>query len=111
MKKEIQILNDLTSQKVDSNATINMEGEQDTTVDTITQENFCGTVSCNFLPNYPNFSKIGNPLCKGGPEKEKRFFKYQHLQIKGFRIPKYKNCKKLHKCSKEIFTVHMLKRI
>ncbi|ETW19952.1 hypothetical protein PFAG_01128 [Plasmodium falciparum Santa Lucia] len=72
-EKEIQILNDLTSQKVDSNATINMEGEQDTTVDTITQENFCGTVSCNFLPNYPNFSKIGNPLCKGGPEKEKRF--------------------------------------
>ncbi|CAG9474810.1 inner membrane complex protein 1g, putative [Plasmodium vivax] len=87
-EKDIQFLNELNIQKIHSNATLNAEADQDTTVDTVHNENFCSTVSCKFLPGYDNFPKMQSSMCNGFPEREKRFSSISIYKSKDAGFPK-----------------------
>ncbi|GAB66808.1 hypothetical protein PCYB_101580 [Plasmodium cynomolgi strain B] len=87
-EKDIQLLNELNIQKMHSSATLNAEADQDTTADTIHNENFCSTVSCKFLPTYDNFPKMQSSMCNGFPEREKRFSSLSIYKSKDAGFPK-----------------------
>ncbi|SBT71621.1 inner membrane complex protein 1g, putative [Plasmodium malariae] len=87
-EKDIQLLSELNLQNRNSDATIRLEPDQATTMDTINQENFCTTVSCKFLPSYDNFPKLQSSVCKGFPEREKRFSSINIYKSKDTNFPK-----------------------
>ncbi|EUD68381.1 hypothetical protein C922_01401 [Plasmodium inui San Antonio 1] len=87
-EEDIQHLNELNIQKIHSSATLNAEGDQDTTVDTINNENFCSTVSCKFLPTYDNFPKMQSSTCNGFLQREKRFSSLNIYKSKDAGFPK-----------------------
>ncbi|GAW81299.1 inner membrane complex protein 1g [Plasmodium gonderi] len=87
-EKSISLMNELNIQKLNSNGTLNADADQDTTMDTVNQENFCTTVSCKFLPIYDNFPKFQSSVCKGLPEREKRFSSMSIYKSKDSGFPK-----------------------
>ncbi|CXI83055.1 inner membrane complex protein 1g, putative [Plasmodium berghei] len=85
---DAEILNNLHLENINSQIMMNIGSTEDTTVDTIRENNYCTTVSCKFIPPFGDFPKIQESMCKGFPEREKRFSNINIYATKDNSLPK-----------------------
>ncbi|CAD2110370.1 inner membrane complex protein 1g, putative [Plasmodium vinckei] len=84
----VEILNNLHFENMNSQIMMNMGSTEDTTVDTIREDNYCSTISCKFVPPFGDFPKMQGSMCKGFPEREKRFSNMNIYATKDNSLPK-----------------------